>query len=168
MRGGGYEYSGPGDTGTVISRLVFSPMNYLRDKKLPYIRDDIFGAILSQLFYIPFVIYTGHSLWYSAALGIGLALGGLRGWRKSMLQMEQLKNYWASFIRCMDFSALYYLPWLLSHDIKTLWVPAALTLITALVLPLVYHFCYKISTSNKSTKAAELISGVIIGGLSLI
>lgn len=161
-RGGGYRYSEPNDTGTVLSRLIFSPMNWLRDNNYPYIRDQIFTGVIL----IPVVYLLAGLSWQVALLtALGWTLGEISGWGKTLLQMSDIKNFKASFIRCLQFGGLYLFPALITG----IYIKAIiLTVITAFLIPSIYFLCYKISGSDRSTNMAEFLTGALIGGLSLI
>lgn len=168
-RGGGYRFSEPKDAGDIVSRLVYNPMVELRQRGYFYIRDEIFaGLFLTPIFYAPFVIHNHLSWYFLPAVIIGWTFGGLRGWGTTLLQMGEFKNFWPSFLRCLEFGGVFFLPWGINHNLSIIWQPIAETIILAALIPILYYICYRFIKNDYQTNYAEFAAGAVIAGMSLI
>ena len=167
-RGGGYQYSEPDDKGFIKAHVVFSPMIWLRDRGYFYIRDQLFsGLVLMPVAYWFFTLYFGLSSWFILPLAIGWTIGGLRGWGKTLLQVENLKNFPQAFLRCLHFGGVFFFPLLVSFSITKLLVAFALTVIFASIMPLIYHLFFNMDIGKIKLNYGEFISGAILFILSV-
>lgn len=135
-------------------KLFTNWMIWLKERNLPYIRDQIFSSLfLTPLYSLPFLYYFGKPLWWSIPYAIGVCIGGLRGWR---LWFSFDRKFWLDYrdgiLRMAHYAALFN-P--LGYISDNLLEGFAATAIYALLAPLVYWYRAKHMTNRYRSQYAE-------------